>query len=337
MASVLPVRVQAIGASSRTLAPGLVLCFTVAAAATFLGEHYAAPVMLFALLIGMAFHFLAADEKCRPGIEFTAKRLLRVGVALLGVRVTLDQLVALGATPIVLVVSCLLATLLIGVVLAIALDRGRRFGILTGGAVAICGASAALAISAALPAYRDKERDTLFTVIAVTTLSTVAMVLYPVLFGVLGFDDTQIGVLIGATIHDVAQVVGAGYAVSPETGDTATYVKLLRVTMLPIVVVVIAVLATRMGGEGTAKAPLPVFAFAFVGLLLLNSFGLIPAPVVAVLENLSRWLLVGAIAALGIKTSLKAMVDLGPLPLAVVVGETLFLLGLATTLLVVMG
>ncbi|TVQ34931.1 MAG: putative sulfate exporter family transporter [Geminicoccaceae bacterium] len=320
----------------RHLAPGLLLCFTVAAAATFLGEHYGAPVMLFALLIGMAFHFLSTDAKCQAGIDFTAKRLLRVGVALLGVRVTLDQIFALGLGPVLLVIACLVATLAVGVVIARAFGRGRAFGILTGGAVAICGASAALAISAALPRYAGKDRDTLFTVIAVATLSTVAMVLYPVLFAVLGFDDVESGILIGATIHDVAQVVGAGYAVSPEAGDVATYVKLLRVTMLPVVVVVIALVASRMAQEGAAAAPLPLFAFGFVALLLANSFGLIPAAVVAVLDTASRWLLVGAIAALGIKTSLKAMVDLGPVPLAIVVGETLFLLALAVGLLMLL-
>ncbi len=336
MASTLPAWIVASKGRAIVLAPGLVLCFTVATAATFLGEHYGAPVMLFALLIGMAFHFLATDAKCKPGVEFTARRLLRIGVALLGVRVTVDQILALGLGPVLLVVICLVATIATGVVLASALGRGRSFGVLTGGAVAICGASAALAISAALPRYQGQERDTLFTVIAVTTLSTVAMVLYPVLFALLGFGDVEIGVLIGATIHDVAQVVGAGYAVSPDAGDVATYVKLLRVTMLPLVVMTVALVAVRMGGEGRARAPLPVFAFAFVALLLANSVGLIPAPVVAALDTASRWLLVGAIAALGVKTSLKAMVDLGPLPLAIVVGETAFLLVVAVALILVL-
>jgi uncharacterized membrane protein YadS len=122
---------------------------------------------------------------------------------------------------------------------------------MTGGAVAICGASATLAIAAVIPHNDKTERNVLFTVVAVTTLSTVAMVLYPVLFGLLGIDDREIGFLIGATIHDVAQVVGAGYSVSDRAGDAATVVKLMRVAMLPVVLMAI-VLTLRATSAGKA-------------------------------------------------------------------------------------
>lgn len=315
------------------LAPGIAVAFTVAAAATFLAEHYAAPVMLFALLLGMALHFLAADEKCAPGIEFTAKKLLRCGIALLGARITFSQISSLGAGPIALVVICLLATIGFGLLIARLLGRRWTFGVLTGGAVAICGASAALAISAVLPKDRDHEHNTLFTVIAVTSLSTVAMIVYPLIFTALGFDTIQIGILLGTTIHDVAQVVGAGYAVSDETGDIATYVKLLRVALLPLVVVLLAVLATRSGATDGTTVPWPLFTVAFVAILIANSLGIIPSAVATLMVDTSRWLLVAAIAALGIKTSLQAMFALGPVNLAVVVAETLFLAVLAVFIL----
>ena len=188
--------------------------------------------MLFALLLGMALHFLSADPRAAEGIDFTAKKLLRVGIALLGARITFGQVADLGAAPVAIVVICLSATIGFGLLLARFTGRGWPFGILTAGSVAICGASAALAISAVLPRSESLERDTLFTVVAVTGLSTVAMVVYPILFAALGFDETAIGILIGATIHDVAQVVGAGYAVSNEAGDAATLVKLLRVALV---------------------------------------------------------------------------------------------------------
>lgn len=311
---------------ARLLAPGILLSFTIAAAATFLGEHYTAPVMLFALLVGMAFHFLSVEGRCAPGIEFTAKRLLRIGVALLGARVTLEQIFALGAGPIVLVLLCVVVTMGVGLALARLFGRSWSFGLLTGGAVAICGASAALAISAVLPKTSGSERDTLFTVIAVTTLSTIAMVLYPILFDRLGFDGTKVGVLIGATIHDVAQVIGAGYAISPETGDIAAYVKLLRVALLPVVVIAIAFATTSRGSSG---AVVPLFAVAFAVILLVNSVGLIPASLGEAMSATSRWLLVGAIAALGMKTSLKAMFALGPGHIAVLALETVVLAGMA--------
>ena len=305
------------------LAPGVFMAFTIAAAATFLTEHYGAPVMLFALLIGMAFHFLSQEGQCVEGVQFTASRLLKIGVALLGVRVSFSELASLGLAPVLL--TPVLIGLTIGAALLISRAFGRRlrFGLLTGGAVAICGASAALAIASALPAKEGGERDTLFTVVAVTTLSTVAMIAYPIIFAAFGFDDQQVGYLIGATIHDVAQVIGAGYAVSEEAGAVATYVKMMRVAMLPVVVIAVALAFRKNAGAGSFA--FPWFAVGFGALLALNSVGVIPQPLVALLSGASQWLLVAAIAALGMKTSLKAMTDLGAGYAGIVVAETLFL------------
>jgi uncharacterized integral membrane protein (TIGR00698 family) len=311
------------------VAPGILIAFTIAAAATFISEHYGAPVMLFALLIGMAFHFLSVEGRCAAGIKFTASRLLRIGVALLGVKVTFAQVTSLGATPLVLAPALIAATIAAGVAASRLFGRSLRFGLLTGGAVAICGASAAMAIAAVLPKREGDEGDTLFTVVAVTSLSTVAMVIYPAIFAALGFDDRRIGVLIGATIHDVAQVVGAGYAVSDEAGDVATYMKLLRVACLPLVVIALALAARARSDPATGRSEFPWFAVAFGALLAINSLGVIPEPLRASLEAASRWLLVAAIAALGMKTSLKAMADLGPRHIGVVVAETLALALLA--------
>lgn len=309
------------------MGPGVLMAFTIAAASTFISEHYGAPTMLFALLIGMAFHFLSLEGRCVDGIQFTSSRLLKIGVALLGVRVTFSDIASLGAAPVMMTPVLIILTIAAGVGAAHLFGRGLRFGVLTGGAVAICGASAALAIAAVLPRRDNAESDTLFTVIAVTSLSTVAMIIYPILFNALGFDDHQIGYLIGATIHDVAQVVGAGYAVSEEAGAVATYVKLLRVACLPIVVIAVALASRRAVGD--SPAPFPWFAVGFAAMLAFNSLGVIPSWLQISLSEASQWLLVAAIAALGMKTSLKAMADLGPRHIGVVVAETIFLFGAA--------
>ncbi|MTI16957.1 putative sulfate exporter family transporter [Rhodobacteraceae bacterium RKSG542] len=327
---------QSVLKRGQELAPGLLLCGTIGAAAGFLSDHYGGPTMLFALLLGMAFNFLSQEGKCIAGIDFTAKKLLRVGVALLGVRVTLQQIQSLGLAPLLLVVFCVFATIAFGWFLARISGKSKEFGLLTGGAVAICGASAALAISSAMPQNREAERDTLFTVIAVTSLSTVAMIFYPLLFSLFGFTDTQTGILLGATIHDVAQVVGAGYAISDTAGDIGTYVKLLRVAMLPVIVLAFAYAYRNQRGAEGGSAPFPWFALAFAGLLVINSTGVIPEVVRSSLDSTSRWLLVAAIAGLGTKTSLKAMADLGFRHIAVVIGETVFLLCLAIALLFLM-
>jgi uncharacterized integral membrane protein (TIGR00698 family) len=318
-------------AGLRALWPGVALALTVAAAATFLSEHYGAPAMLFALLIGMAFNHLSAEGACPPGLAFASATLLRAGVALLGARISLADVAALGASAALEVAGLIALTFGAGLLAARALGRGWRFALLTGGAVGICGAAAAMALAAVLPRDARTERDTLFTVVAVTTLSTVAMVAYPVLFGALGLGDAAKGFLIGATIHDVAQVVGAGYSVSAEAGDVATVVKLMRVAALPLVlVIVIASLRARGGSGGPVR--IPGFLLAFAAIAAANALGLIPPGLAAAASEASRWLLVTAIAALGVRTSLKALGAVGGGHLAVLAAETLALLGAALAL-----
>ena len=338
---------------ARRLFPGLLACAVVAAAAGFLSEHYGAPVMLFALLLGLAMNFLsdpgpqtAADgappreAACQPGIEFASKHVLRWGVALLGCRITAGQVAALGWMPVLGVAAAVVATIAVGVLAARALGFSRLFGLLTGGAVAICGASAALALAAALPAYPLKERATLFTVIGVSALSTLVMVLYPMLAQAGGLDAHAAGIFLGATIHDVAQVVGAGYSLGTQAGDTATLVKLLRVAMLLPVIVFAAMLTRRLDRTGAnADAPgprpplLPGFALAFALLVAINSFGWLPQVVQTLGSDLSRGFLVAAIAAIGMKTQLRDLAGVGWKPIALMVGETAFLAAIVWAML----
>jgi len=233
---------------------------------------------------------------------------------------------------VLLTAAAVILTILCGTLLARVSKLPTTFGVLTGGAVAICGASAALAIASVLPRYPDHERDTVITVVAVTTLSTIAMVLYPVIAAGFGLHDHATGIFLGATIHDVAQVVGAGYSVSNTAGDTATIVKLLRVAMLlPVVLFVSFAVQRRVGrgveshaSDGERPALLPVFLLGFAALVLINSAGWLPAAVGHGLQEASRWCLVTAIAALGTKTSLGDLARVGWKPIALIVGETVF-------------
>lgn len=324
--------------------PGLTVCVVVAVAAMFLAEHYGAPVMLFALLLGMALNFLSQEEgghktRSAAGIDFTARQVLRLGVALLGLRITASQVLALGWQPVAMVVLAVALTIVAGIVLARLLGFQMFFGLLTGGAVAICGASAALALSAAMPSHPRKEQATLFTVIGVSTLSTLAMVLYPMLTHALDMPPVMAGFFIGGTIHDVAQVVGAGYSLSHEAGDAATLVKLMRVAMLLPVIALAALLARQQmraqGGSTSGPLPpmLPWFAVAFALLVLLNSTGWIPPVLVEAGKTVSQWCLIASMAAIGMKTHLKDILTVGWKPVALMVLETVFLAGLFCLLL----
>lgn len=328
-------RIGAIAREWRRLAPGVLISAIIAMAATFISDHHGGPTLLYALLVGIAFHFLSKETVAAPGIAFCSRSILRIGVSLLGASISVGQIAELGLMPVLLVPFGVVATILLGRYVAKPLGLTINQGILTGGAVAICGASAALAISAVLPAHKHQERDTLFTVIAVTIFSTLAMIIYPPLVRALFLDDRAAGILLGGTIHDVAQVVGAGHLISDRAAVVATYVKLLRVAMLMPAVMAIAWFYSRqtVAVSGKRGPLLPLFLVAFAVLAIINSFGLIPAGALPIIASASRWCLVCAIAAVGMKTSIENLMEVGWRPLALVAIETVFILAIVVAAL----
>lgn len=330
------------GLAARLL-PGILLSSAVAVAAVLAepwlkgaaGGRVGLPAVVIALVIGMMLHGFAATAQFEPGMTFCVKKMLRWAIGLLGLRIALGDILALGLGTALLVVLSMAATIVSGFLLARWLGRETGMGALGGVATAVCGASAALATATVVPDYRSKAADVAFTVIAMNALSTLAMLAYPLLCLWLGLDARQTGILLGATIHDVAQVVGAGEAVSDAAANAAVIVKLFRVfLLLPAVLVVGWWLAGRSEATGRAKVPVPVFAIAFLLLCLLNSVlvtqpGLagIYLPVRDALLEVSRWGLLIAIAALGLGTSIAAMARLGWRHLALVTGTSLVILG----------
>ena len=314
---------------AKSLVPGLLVAALVAMAAAFLGGHYKGSMLLFALLLGLALHFLSEDQRCAAGIQFASSTVLRIGVALLGLRLTIDHVVTLGWQTVLALMVSVGLTIGLGLLLARLFKVGSNLGVLIGGATAICGASAALAIASVLPKSASLERDTALTVVGVTTLSTMAMVVYPIITQWLGFVSVMAGQFIGATIHDVAQVVGAGYSLSQSAGDAATITKLMRVAFLMPVLVVISLvvrahMAKSIGAERTVKTPLlPWFAVVFLVLMLINSTGWVPSLIQSAASDVSQAFLVLAIAGVGLKTSLQEVTQLGWRPVAMIFLVTL--------------
>jgi uncharacterized integral membrane protein (TIGR00698 family) len=315
--------------------PGTGLSALLALAATFVSTLHGGPQFLYALFFGVAFHYLSHEPRSKPGIDFSSRTLLRFGVGLLGARITAAQIAGLGWNTALVVVCGVVTTIGLALALGRRLRLTRAQCVLSGGAVAICGASAALAISAVLPREKEGDRFTLMVVVSVTVLSTVAMVLYPLLATALHLPPGLAGLFIGATIHDVAQVVGAGYTLGQEAGDVGTVVKLFRVAMLTLVVVVVAAAfkhsreqaeREHAGGRTPARQPLvPWFLWLFVVMVVLNSFGVFSRVVQDALNNVSRGCLVIAISALGMKTSFQQLARAGWRPMLLIVTETLWL------------
>ena len=325
----------------RLRVPGVLLCLMLALAASFVAEHYGGPQLLYALLFGLALHFLSKDPKVRPGIDFCSRTLLRVGVALLGFRITFDQVSALGWPTAVLVILGVASTIALGVGLARLLALSPAQGLISGASVGICGASAALTVASVLPQTRENERFTLLAVVGVTLMSTSAMVLYPLVAKWLALTPAQSGLFFGATIHDVAQVVAAGSLLSTPTQtvavDTATIVKLFRVMLLMPIAVLIASLYRGAEAPGqnlndpqaatpAATVPLiPGFLLAFIVFMLLGTVQALPAQVPAWAGQASRAFLVVAIAAAGVKTSFEELRELGWTPVWMLGMETVWI------------
>jgi uncharacterized integral membrane protein (TIGR00698 family) len=313
----------------RSIFPGFLIASLIALAGQFISDHYGAPAMLMALLFGIALNFLSEEGRCVAGINFSARMVLRFGVVLLGMRINFDMAAQLGLDIVILVIASLCLTIGFGLLVARFFGHGPRFAFLSAGSVAICGASAAMAISAILPRDARSEERLVFTVVGVTILSTIAMIIYPIFTSLLGLRDEMAGVFLGATIHDVAQVVGAGFTISEQTGEVATIVKLIRVAMLAPVVLTATVIIRNLDVDsrniGSAPPIIPGFILAFVILVVLNSLHLFPLALIDMSASLSRWALLTAIAGVGLKTSLREVLKVGGPAIALLVVETTFI------------
>ena len=325
--------------------PGVMLATVIAVAASFVSEHYGGPKFLYALLIGIAFHFLSDDARCVPGIEFSAKKLVRIGVALLGARIVMADVSALGLWGMLGRAGAVILTMSFGVLMARALRLPPMLGLLSGGGTGICGISATMAISATMPQTAENERNTLMTAIGIASLSTVVMVLYPLWVRWLDMSVAEAGLFLGGAIHDVTQVVGAGNILSPEIAKAATLAKMFRVAMLVPVVLTLAFVFRKavaqspsLDGSKPAKRPplLPFFLLMFVLLMVLNSLGWIPAAVHDMAGDASSWALVISISALGLKTSFGKIAALGWRPIVLLVSEALFVAAFMTGVVLLM-
>lgn len=312
-------------AHAETHVPGISVAVVVSIAAFAIAARYDAPVMLFALLLGMAMSFLAEDARIAKGIRLMASTGLKLGVALMGLRVSFEQLFDLGPNIFLLILLGSASTILLGVAIGRAMGWSGAASLIASGAVAICGASAALALASVTRGFRDKDDHTLVVIMTATALSTVAMIFYPVVLGLAGFSFLEEGIILGASIHDVAQVIGAGFSVSETTGETAALAKMIRVAMLPVLLL----LVTAGTGQGRGGFRLPWFVVAFVALMAMNQVMELPAEVLDSTKTMSGALLVTAVAALGLGSAPRKLLRASGRTLALMAGLSLWLLAVA--------
>jgi uncharacterized integral membrane protein (TIGR00698 family) len=308
---------------------GLLVAMLIAGVATLAARRLHWPDMLVALGLGLLLAPTLRGARWSAGLTFASRSVLRAGIALLGFRVTLAQLATLGWTTVFTVVTAILCVFATAWVLARLLRVPADFAAIAATSVAICGVSAALAAASVLP-QRPRLRDaTLFVCVAVSLIGTIAMIVYPTLVELAGWELAASAVFLGASIHEVAQVVGAAFALSPEHGELATLTKLLRVALLAPVVVVLRSWSIRRGTaecNATAKASveaMPPFLVVFIALVTSGSLVPWPPPVADAAAVASRTCLLTAVAALGLLTRTGSLLRLGWRPVVLMVALTL--------------
>jgi uncharacterized integral membrane protein (TIGR00698 family) len=331
----LPVSTNEPGPPLRGLATGLAISAAVALAGQALaGWPPLARAGIGALTLAIAIGILAGNllplrwhAASEPGLMFAQRRLLRAGVALYGLRLSLEQVSAAGFGSVVTDALMLGGTLLFGIwfgTRVLKLDRETSLLVAIGSA--ICGAAA---VMAAEPVVKASPHKLAVAVATVTIFGSLAIFLYPLLYPLSGMSEAGFGTYIGSTVHEVAQVVAAGKAVSPATADEAVIVKLIRVLMLAPALLLIGrfAVAPASAGEPQYRPGVPGFVWAFAAAVVINSLGVLPAGLRGAVLTADGWMLTLAMAALGAATRARLLRQAGLKPLLLGAALFAFLIG----------
>ncbi len=316
--------------------PGIVACAAVAGIAYGLrmlpGVHDFSP-MIIAIALGILIrNTLGTHSALTAGIGFSMRRLLRLAIILLGVQLTFGQVAETGLRGVGIILVVVGSTFLFTLAVGRLLGADPRLTRLIAAGTSICGASAVAAANSVVDAH---DEDVSYAVACVTVFGSIAMFTYPLLQGVIGLSTRDYGLWAGSSIHEIAQVVAATFAIGREAGDFGTVAKLTRVmTMAPMVFAMAAFLPSlgEVGSE-RPKAPLPLFVLGFIALVAVNSVVTIPSALKADTSVVSTFLLTMALAAMGLETSVVKLKAKGLKPALTGAIASLFIASLSLILI----
>jgi uncharacterized integral membrane protein (TIGR00698 family) len=305
---------------------GIFFVFIFALIATLLSElSFFKNVGISALIIGIVLGMIYANsvkkyfpENLEKGVVFCTKTILRLGIILYGFRLTFQNLQDVGIQGILISFLIVFSTFIFGYIFGTkVLKLDREITILTSAGSAICGAAAVLATESVLksPAYKSA-----IAVSSVVVFGTIAMFLYPFLYklGILGFSEENMGIYIGATLHEVAHVVGSADALGVNVSQNAVIVKMIRVMMLaPFLLILSFWLLKTVVKENKEKTKItiPWFAVIFIVVVGFNSFDFLPSEMVVSINYLDNFALTMAMSALGMQTSFDKFKNVGLKPI----------------------
>lgn len=306
---------------------GLIFVILFAVAARYLAQfpifqNLGISPLIIGILIGIAYGNTLRDElppKWVPGILFSTKTLLRLGIVLYGFRITIQDIFSVGPAGLAVSITIVTTTFIMGTWVGVKFFKlDLETAILTAVGTSVCGAAAVLATEPVIKAEPYKSTIAVSTVVLFGTLT---MFLYPALYNAGFFNATpaEFGIYIGGTIHEVAHAVAAGNAVSPETASNAIIVKMIRVMMIAPLLILLSIWLGRRSKNQTAgkkqKIAIPWFALAFIGVAMINSLDILPKPVVDFWNELDLFILTMAMCALGIETNFNKFKGVGLKPI----------------------
>lgn len=317
------------GLAVKDLLPGVALVMLITAAAFGLrGMPLFGMVspMMGAILIGIVFNnAIGCPDKARAGIAICSKRLLRLAVALLGFQLTIWQVSSIGLAGVAAIGIVLLLTFALTVWIGKLLGVDRGLTMLIAAGTSICGASAIAAMNDVSKAH---DEDVSYAIATITLFGTLAMLIYPALIGNLHLIPEAYGFWVGASVHEVAQVVAAAFQGSEVAGQTGVVVKLTRVMMLAPLMLVIGAMISGRAKSGTAvrtPALIPVFVVGFIGCMLVNSFLTIPDTVHSSIVSATPVMLTASLGAIGLGTNIDRLRQRGLRPVVLAGTATLFI------------
>jgi len=310
----------------QALLPGLLLVVALAAVARLSTQLL--PSIISEVTVGIGLGLIVANvvrlpAAVKPGIKLSMGTLLRLGIVLLGARLSFGDVLATGVGALLVIAACMAFALGLVVALGRLLGLPARLAALIAVGTAVCGNSA---IAATAPVIEAEERDVSFAVATITLFGTLAVLLYPLIGHALGFSDAFFGRWAGLAVNDTSQVTATGFAYSQAAGDTATIVKLTRNTLMGPLVVLIGALYLRAGMARAADKVqsasrwrwarlVPLFVLGFIGMAALNSIGLIPAVALGPIAEASKALILVALVGVGLNTDVKQLRAVGVRPL----------------------
>jgi len=331
-----------VGARAAAIAPGLVLAAGIALVAGILSGFLPSSIppvtiaIAFGIVVGQVVATRTDAGTLAPGLTFTAQRVLRLGIVLLGARLSFEQIARIGIPATIVVIVTMAAALSLVLLLSRVASVEPRLAVLLAVGAAVCGNSAVVATA---PVIAARSRDVAFAVATVTIFGTAAVFIYPVIGHAIPLADPAFGLWSGIAINDTSQVVAASAAFSPDALDVATVVKLIRNALMAPLLVGIAWAWARSGGvagdagAGIRKA-VPVFVLGFVAMTVLRSVGIIGPDLAAVLGSISGWCILVGLAGVGLSIRLSDLRAVGPQAFAVGLGAAV-IIGVATLVAIV--